>query len=295
MNSSMIPTGQGSSVSPRELTRQLEGEIAIVREELSQLVAELDRRRHEAFDVRLQVKRHAPEMLISGGALIAAAAGFVWFRAWRSRRPPRLRSQVHQTREKLMTLVQRKSTSPESPRMITSILTSAANAAVAVGDQEAGRTRTSLAAEPTNGLGWEIRSRVHTATSGPPCRTVKLKAEQTRRTPSGRTAHLPTARLGIATLSFVEPTLVEPDGSVLAPPPSPSRAVRSCSRYIPSLPADKRWPGALQTGRGAGAHPSPHRRQRRWRRIAICRRHLGNAGLTRCAEQAGAWGPWASR
>ena len=129
MNSSMIPT----SVSPRELTRQLEGEIAIVREELSQLVAELDRRRREAFDVRLQVKRHAPEMLISGGALIAAAAGSVWFRAWRSRRPPRLRSQVHQTREKLMPLVQRKSTSPESPRMITSILTSAANAAVAVG------------------------------------------------------------------------------------------------------------------------------------------------------------------
>jgi hypothetical protein len=129
----MIHNGRESSVSPRELTRQLEGEIAILREELSQLVAELDRRRHEALNVKLQVKRHAPGLLISGGALIAAAAGFVWFQTWRSRRLPRVRSQVHQLREKLMALVPRKATQPERPRVINGILTAAANAAVAVG------------------------------------------------------------------------------------------------------------------------------------------------------------------
>jgi hypothetical protein len=156
MNSSMIHNGHDSSVSPRELTRQLEGEIAILREELSQLVAELDRRRHEAFDVKLQVKRHAPGLLISGGALIAAAAGFVWFRAWRARRPPGLRTQVHQLREKLVTLVPRTSKQPERPRVITSILTAAANALVAAGIKkliERG-LRNHLSPRPGPAIGW---------------------------------------------------------------------------------------------------------------------------------------------
>ncbi len=72
--------------SPREAVRQLAGEIATLREELAGLVAELDRRRHETLDVKLQVKRHGVEMALAAAALVAAAAGLVWLGAWRSRR-----------------------------------------------------------------------------------------------------------------------------------------------------------------------------------------------------------------
>ena len=46
-------------ISPRENSRQLEGEIAVLRDELAVLVAELDRRRHELTDFKLQARRHA--------------------------------------------------------------------------------------------------------------------------------------------------------------------------------------------------------------------------------------------
>jgi hypothetical protein len=45
--------------SPREEARRLEDEIAKLREELGALVAELDQRRHELTNVKLQVRRHA--------------------------------------------------------------------------------------------------------------------------------------------------------------------------------------------------------------------------------------------
>lgn len=55
MNSTTSEDGRVSTeLSSRENTRQLDGEIAMLRGELGGLVAELDRRRHELFNVRLQ-------------------------------------------------------------------------------------------------------------------------------------------------------------------------------------------------------------------------------------------------
>jgi hypothetical protein len=59
------------------------GEIQSLRGELGGLVAELDRRRHEAFDLRLQLRRHpvaaaiaaAGAALVLGGLLAAAVRG----------------------------------------------------------------------------------------------------------------------------------------------------------------------------------------------------------------------------
>lgn len=58
----------------REMTRTLGDEIACVREELDVLLAELDRRRHDLLDVRLQLRRHAKATL----ALAGVAAGALW-------------------------------------------------------------------------------------------------------------------------------------------------------------------------------------------------------------------------
>jgi hypothetical protein len=123
--------GRAVSLPPREAARQLESEIAAVREELSALVAELDRRRHEAFDVKLQVRRHGLELALTGAALVAAASGFVWLRSRRSRRRAGWRGQLERLREAV--IPPRKSgRRREAPSAVSSILTAAANAGVAV-------------------------------------------------------------------------------------------------------------------------------------------------------------------
>lgn len=66
-------------LSPAKRTQLIEGEIDELRDELGVLVSELDRRRHEAMDVKLQIQRHAvPVALIGLGALAAVGALIAW-------------------------------------------------------------------------------------------------------------------------------------------------------------------------------------------------------------------------
>jgi len=73
-------------VSTDEAVRYLGVEIAELREELGGLVAELDRRRHELLDVRLQFRRHAVAATVTAITLFGAVAGLVWLGIWRFRR-----------------------------------------------------------------------------------------------------------------------------------------------------------------------------------------------------------------
>jgi hypothetical protein len=54
--------------------RRIEGHIETLRHELGDLVGELDRRRHEAFDLRAQARRH-PVALAVVGVVVAALVG----------------------------------------------------------------------------------------------------------------------------------------------------------------------------------------------------------------------------
>ena len=83
MKQNAIDTGLGPDISPQETVRQLSGEIGMLREELTRLVAEVDRRRHDALDVKLQVRRHALEVSLAGAALVAVL-GFSWLGARRA-------------------------------------------------------------------------------------------------------------------------------------------------------------------------------------------------------------------
>ena len=75
MKVTAIDNGPSLEISPQETVRQLNGAIAMLREDLARLVAELDRRRHEALDVKLQVKRHALGVVLTGAAVLAAPLG----------------------------------------------------------------------------------------------------------------------------------------------------------------------------------------------------------------------------
>ncbi|HZZ83071.1 MAG TPA: hypothetical protein VFE30_00920 [Anaeromyxobacteraceae bacterium] len=63
-----------SGESPRRQARQLESEIEILRGDIGDLVSELDRRRRELFDLRLQLQRH-PVAVGAAGVGVALAVG----------------------------------------------------------------------------------------------------------------------------------------------------------------------------------------------------------------------------
>ena len=117
--------------STREAARQLEGDIAALREDLGVLVAELDRRRHELVDVKLQLKRHAGGAALFGVALVATAAGFVWLGMWRAQRREHVMSRAGRLREAVARMVDRPERVAAEPTVAAKILTAAATAAVA--------------------------------------------------------------------------------------------------------------------------------------------------------------------
>jgi hypothetical protein len=57
--------------------RQIEQEITTLRGEIGDLVSELDRRRREALDLRLQARRHPVAVSVAGIALAALLGGSI--------------------------------------------------------------------------------------------------------------------------------------------------------------------------------------------------------------------------
>jgi hypothetical protein len=78
------PAERGDGAKGEAVERAIERDIDHLRDRLDGMVSELDRRRHEAFDVRLQLRRHATAVATVGvvGAVLLVG-GFV---AWRNAR-----------------------------------------------------------------------------------------------------------------------------------------------------------------------------------------------------------------
>jgi len=76
--------GQRANGEPRKMARELETEITEIRTRLDRSLAELDRRRHELTDVRLQVKRH-PMVAVAAGVTVLALIGGVAYAVWAAR------------------------------------------------------------------------------------------------------------------------------------------------------------------------------------------------------------------
>jgi hypothetical protein len=77
--------GKAETRAPREIERDIEH----LRSRLDKSLAELDRRRHELTDVRLQMQRH-PGVFIGAGAVVALMVGGVAFAVWRSHKREQL-------------------------------------------------------------------------------------------------------------------------------------------------------------------------------------------------------------
>ena len=118
--------------SPRENVRRLEGEIAVLRDELAGLVAELDRRRHELTDIKRQARRHAVGAALTGTGLLMSAAGFAWLSAWRRRQRSKATARMEHLREAVSRMVARPDRVAAKPGIPAKILTVAAHAAGAI-------------------------------------------------------------------------------------------------------------------------------------------------------------------
>jgi hypothetical protein len=63
--------------APQERAREIVGEIVDIRNQLDRTLSELDRRRHEATDLRLQIRRHPAVAAGVALGILAAASGVV--------------------------------------------------------------------------------------------------------------------------------------------------------------------------------------------------------------------------
>lgn len=115
-----------TSLSPDEL----ETEVTRSRDRLGSLLEELSRRRHDAVDIRLQLRRHALPLLLAAGAVALAVAGGIALAVRRRRHKRSLRARAHRLRLALSRMMAH----PErvaggEPHAGLKILTSAASAA----------------------------------------------------------------------------------------------------------------------------------------------------------------------
>jgi hypothetical protein len=117
--------------SARATAQELGGEIATVRYELDELLAELDRRRHQLFDVRLQLRRHALGATLTTVAFVATAAAGVGLNVWRQRRRQRFTAQAGRLRHAISRMTEHPERVAGEPTIPGKIIAAAASAAAA--------------------------------------------------------------------------------------------------------------------------------------------------------------------
>jgi len=122
----------GQDTPNRHATAQeLGGEIAVVRYELDELLAEFDRRRHQLFDVRLQLRRHALGATLTTVAFVATAAAGVGLNVWRQRRRQRFTARAGRLRHTISRMTEHPERVAGEPTISGKIIAAAASTAAA--------------------------------------------------------------------------------------------------------------------------------------------------------------------
>jgi len=123
--------------SPGLAINRLRGEIDSTRHELQTYISELDRRRQEAFDLKLQLRKHPAVVIGLVVAIVATMAGAVAL-AVRPRRQRAIARRVH----RLTGLDSPTSPGPPKPRpLLKALLKTALPLGVAMARRFAGRGR----------------------------------------------------------------------------------------------------------------------------------------------------------
>jgi hypothetical protein len=84
----------GQTTNRVEEPARLEHDVEKIRDALGEVVGELDRRRHELTDWRLQLRKHVGLLAAVGVGIVAVIGVAVGVKVWRGRRKPRRRFNV---------------------------------------------------------------------------------------------------------------------------------------------------------------------------------------------------------
>ena len=79
----------------------LERDVDRIRNNIGELIRELNYRRHEAFNLRLQFQRHASRVILAGAAMFAVVAGAIALAVARRRRQRSIGARVTRLRAAL--------------------------------------------------------------------------------------------------------------------------------------------------------------------------------------------------
>jgi hypothetical protein len=123
---------------PAPTIPQLRGEIDSTRDELRTYISELDRRRQEAFDLKLHIRKHPAVVIGVGVAIVATVAGAVALAA----RPRRQKAIARRGQRELSRLVSPTLPAAPSPNpLLKSLLKTALPLGVAMARRFIGRGR----------------------------------------------------------------------------------------------------------------------------------------------------------
>jgi hypothetical protein len=94
-----------SQTPPRETPEDLQEEVREIRENMTGIVGELDRRGHAVLDWRLQLKSHAVPLVIAAAGLLLVVAGSMALSATRNRRRQRPLEKARRLRQALSRII----------------------------------------------------------------------------------------------------------------------------------------------------------------------------------------------
>jgi hypothetical protein len=127
--------GQGTTGvgDPEERADQAEREVEQTRDRLTRIVRELGRRRHAAFDLRGQLRRHGVAAGVSAGTAALLIAGTVWLGVWVKARRSRPMARARRMRLAMARLVAHPDdVARPTPNVGKKVLSAFASAAVGV-------------------------------------------------------------------------------------------------------------------------------------------------------------------
>jgi hypothetical protein len=117
---------------PEDRAKALQEDVEEIRDDLTGLVNELDRRRHDFFDVKGQMSRHALALALAGLGVVGLIAGGWALAARRRRRREALSSRVGRLRQALARMIEKPDRVASSPSALQKIGVAGATAVISV-------------------------------------------------------------------------------------------------------------------------------------------------------------------
>lgn len=120
-------------MTPQKEADAYEHDVDVIRNDLDRLVGELDRRRHEMFDVKLQLRRHAVPLAVTGATIVGVVGGLITLSVLWARHKRKPLTKARRFRAALARMIDNPDrVAKETPNPLLKILTAAGTTVASV-------------------------------------------------------------------------------------------------------------------------------------------------------------------